>query len=154
MKEKTCCFTGHRMIDEADINAISQKVEVQMEQLMLLGVRQFCAGGALGFDTLCAKNVLKIKKKVPDITFTLVLPCKTQAQGWSKANQVEYQRMMNCADRILFTSEQYYPGCMHVRNRKLVELSAYCISYLRTNTGGTFYTVNYAKQQGLVVIDI
>lgn len=154
MKVKTCCFTGHRHMDEVNTPAILQKVETEMEKLMFLGVRQFCTGGALGFDTLCARAIMNLKKRYPCIIFTLVLPCKTQAHGWNKANQAEYQLIMNSADKVIFTSEEYHRGCMHVRNRKLVDLSTYCIAYLRTNAGGTFYTVNYAKQQGLVVVAI
>lgn len=45
-------------------------------------------------------------------------------------------------------------GCMHKRNRHLVDNSSACISYLTENKGGTFYTVNYAKSKGVEVINI
>ena len=43
---------------------------------------------------------------------------------------------------------------MHKRNRHLVDNSSICICYLTENSGGTFYTVNYAKKQGLTVINL
>ena len=49
---------------------------------------------------------------------------------------------------------KYTRGCMHKRNRHLVDNSSACISYLTENKGGTFYTVNYAKSKGVEVINI
>ena len=40
---------------------------------------------------------------------------------------------------------------MHQRNRALVDRSAFCICYLRTQTGGTAYTVRYAREKGLKI---
>lgn len=45
-------------------------------------------------------------------------------------------------------------GCMHRRNRHLVDNSGVCVCYLTRNSGGTAYTVNYAKKQGVNVFNI
>ena len=45
-------------------------------------------------------------------------------------------------------------GCMHVRNRHLVDFSSYCICYQTKETGGTAYTVNYAKENGLIIYNV
>lgn len=58
------------------------------------------------------------------------------------------------ADKVVYTSQEYTRGCMHKRNRHLVDNSSACISYLTENKGGTFYTVNYAKSKGIEVINI
>lgn len=58
------------------------------------------------------------------------------------------------ADKVVYTSQEYTRGCMHKRNRHLVDNSSACISYLTENKGGTFYTVNYAKSKGVEVINI
>ena len=44
--------------------------------------------------------------------------------------------------------------CMLKRNRHLVDGSSVCIAYLAQEKGGTAYTVNYAKEHGLTVLNI
>jgi len=40
------------------------------------------------------------------------------------------------------------------RNRYLADHSGVCLCYLTQTTGGTAYTVGYAKQKGLAVVNI
>ena len=65
-----------------------------------------------------------------------------------------YDDIKQKADKVVYTSQEYTRGCMHKRNRHLVDNSSACISYLTENKGGTFYTVNYAKSKGVEVINI
>ena len=76
MKNHTCCFTGHRIIPAEEYDLISAKLEATMVQLIHRGYQFFGAGGALGFDTLAAMSVLKLKKDYPHIKLILVLPCR------------------------------------------------------------------------------
>ena len=48
----------------------------------------------------------------------------------------------------------YYNGCMQKRNRHLVDCSSACICFLTKHEGGTAYTVDYAKQKGLYLINV
>lgn len=114
----------------------------------------FGAGGALGFDTIAAFAVLKLKERYPDIRLILVLPCFSQTRGWSQEDIEIYDDIKQKADKVVYTSQEYTRGCMHKRNRHLVDNSSACISYLTENKGGTFYTVNYAKSKGVEVINI
>ncbi len=118
------------------------------------GYRYFGCGGALGFDTLAAQTVLRLREIYPEIRLILVLPCRDQTRGWKQADVAEYDRIMKAADKVTYTSEQYYSGCMHKRNRHLVDNSSLCICYLTEQSGGTAYTVNYARSQGLKIINI
>ena len=118
------------------------------------GYRYFGCGGALGFDTLAAQTVLRLREIYPEIRLILVLPCRDQTRGWKQADVAEYDRIMKAADKVTYTSEQYYSGCMHKRNRHLVDYSSLCICYLTEASGGTAYTVNYAQSQGLKIINI
>ena len=90
----------------------------------------------------------------PEIRLILVLPCCNQTRGWKEADIAEYERIMKAADKVTYTSEQYYSGCMHKRNRHLVDNSSLCICYLTEPSGGTAYTVNYARTQGLKIINV
>jgi len=82
MKNQTCCFTGHRKIHKDEITELQKSLENELIKLIIQGVKYFAAGGALGFDTLAALAVLKLKKKFPHIKLILVLPHKEQTTRW------------------------------------------------------------------------
>lgn len=84
----------------------------------------------------------------------LVLPCKSQTSGWKQTDIDEYERIKAAADKVVYTSEVYYRGCMHKRNRHLMDNSSLCICYLMEDRGGTYYTVNYARENGLQIINL
>lgn len=154
MREKTCCFTGHRNISAEEYNKISTITEKIVESFIKKGYRYFGAGGALGFDTISALVILKLKKYYPDIRLILVLPCFNQTQGWSKDNIELYEKIRKKADKVVYTSQNYTSDCMHKRNRHLVDNSSLCICYLTENKGGTFYTVKYAREKGVAIVNV
>ena len=80
-------------------------------------------------------------------------PCKSQTSGWKQTDIDEYERIKAAADKVVYTSEVYYRGCMHKRNRHLMDNSSLCICYLMEDRGGTYYTVNYARENGLQIIN-
>ena len=57
-------------------------------------------------------------------------------------------------DKAAYTSEYDFRVCMQKRNRHLVDNSSRCICFLTEKTGGTFYTINYASNHGLTIINI
>ena len=154
MKEKTCCFTGHREIPERDYNLLKQKTKNAIVALIGKGVIYFGAGGARGFDTIAAETVLELKNDYPQIKLILVLPCPDQTKGWKEDDIRKYNIIKENADKVVFTADHYFNGCMHVRNRHLVDNSGYCICYLTKENGGTAFTVNYAKTKGLEIHNV
>lgn len=154
MRKQTCCFTGHRNIPRIQYRQIEETLEATIRDLTAKGVVYYGAGGALGFDTLAAQCVLRLKSELPQIRLILVLPCLSQTRGWKAHDQEVYESIKAHADKVVYTSQDYVRGCMHKRNRHLVDNSSICICYLTENSGGTFYTVNYAKKQGLTVINL
>lgn len=153
-REKTCCFTGHREIPFLKSAAIQKRLKKTLEDLIGKGYCYFGAGGALGFDTLAAQTVLELKSKYPQIRLILVLPCLSQADGWSDKDKAVYEDIKCRADKVVYTAQEYFGGCMHKRNRHLVDNSSVCVCYQVKENGGTAYTVNYAKQKGLEIINI
>ena len=154
MKSKTCCFTGHRAIPDEDEKRIKAHLKTVLEELINSGYCYFGSGGALGFDTLAALTVLELKKTYPHIKLILVLPCKNQTKSWSKENSQVYEYIKSKCDRYIYISKEYTKGCMHKRNRHLVDNSGFCVCYLTKDSGGTAYTVGYALKKGLQVINI
>ncbi len=154
MKEMTVCFTGHRDIPANQRQDILRALARTIGNLYLEGYRTFCTGGALGFDTLAAAVVLMLKKKKADVRLHLVLPCPDQTNGWKQIDTDMYDAIKNEADEISYAAPRYERGCMHARNRQLVDKSRVCVAYMHKATGGTAYTVAYAKRQNLRVINI
>lgn len=154
MKEFTCCFTGHRKIPPTQYDIIQCRLEGILIDLIHEGYRYFGAGGALGFDTMAASTVLKLQKEYPWIRLILVLPCRDQAQRWSATDQQLYEQIKRRANKVVYTSDCYTSACMFVRNRHLVDCSSVCVCYLTRPTGGTAYTVKYAQEKHLKIINL
>ena len=151
---QTCCFTGHRIIPSGEKETIRNLLETAIEKAIQDGYRFFRTGGALGFDTLAAQTVLTLKQQYPHIRLILVLPCVDQTTGWKQDDIDEYERIKSLADKVVYTSTEYTYGCMHKRNRHLVDNSSLCICYLTKVSGGTAYTVRYAESKKISVFNL
>lgn len=152
MKEKTCCFTGHRIIKEKEIDELKIRLEQEIINLIEKDVVFFVCGGALGFDTIAALTILKLKKVYKNIQLIMALPCKNQDKYWNEKDKIIYRNILSLADRIVYISDIYTRDCMLNRNRYMVNISYYCICYLRKNKSGTAYTISYAKNYNLKII--
>lgn len=154
MRGKTCCFTGHRNLTPQEEKEIDRRLAQTLIRFIQSGVRYFGAGGAIGFDTLAAQTVLKLRKQYPHIKLILVFPCLSQTRGWEDNDIKIYEEIKARADKVVYTSQEYTRGCMHKRNRHLVDHSGICVCYLRSSKGGTAYTVDYAQKNGVPVINL
>lgn len=155
MKEEyVCCFTGHRELDPRHTECLPLVLEKVIDKLVGRGVTEFRAGGALGFDTVAALKVLEKKRECGFVRLELFLPCRNQSDGWGNFNKQTYALIMQKADGVTYTSENYYNGCMQLRNRRLVDGSDFCVTYCNKKRGGTAYTVNYAQKKGVGIIDL
>ena len=151
---QTCCFTGHRELPPEEQAEIANRLECVISAQYQKGIRYDGAGGALGFDALAARTVIRLRESYPDMKLILVLPCLTQTRGWRPEDVAEYERIKAQADKVVYTAQQYTRGCMHRRNRHLVDNSGVCVCYLNRDSGGTAYTVRYAKEKGLEIVNL
>ena len=154
MRAKACCFTGHRSLSVAEKLKVAVRLRKAIKELVKQGIVFYGVGGALGFDTLAAQTVLDMKKEYPQLRLILVLPCEDQTRGWRSEDIAVYSDIKRRSDKVVYVSREYTPDCMHRRNRHLVDHSGTCICYLTRNSGGTAYTVDYARRKGLRVINI
>ena len=146
MKDKTCCFTGHRKLP-------TDELEKTVIGLIADGYRFFGTGGALGFDTVAAQTVIRLKDKYPKIRLILVLSAPTKQNFGTKmtAENTSVSRSWRIRRYML---PKNITTVVWQKNRHLVDNSSVCVAYLTQSGGGTAYTVEYANKHGLKIINI
>ena len=152
--ESTACFTGHRNLRQTDLPEIRSRVAGAISQAYENGYRAFLCGGARGFDTLAALEVLKFRSSHPDIRLIIAVPCSSQADRWTAEDRKVWQSVCDKADDVNILSDSYYNGCMQARNRYMVDASSLCLCYLVRFEGGTWSTVRYALHRGLLLMNL
>ncbi len=154
MKEKTCCFTGHRNLSDIDYEVLRSRTISAIQSLIDKGADTFICGGAIGFDMLSGLIITQLKEENKALKLILFLPHKNQDEFYDGKNKRLYEYIKNNADQIVYTSPDYYDGCLQFRNRCMVENSSYLVSYCTKNYGGSYYTSEYAKELNLDIINI
>ena len=154
MMDLTACFTGHRHLPPDKRDSVAAPLGRAIEEAYKNGYRRFMCGGALGFDTIAALQVLDSRKEHPDIKLILAIPCLDQAKRWSDHDRGIYDMISAQANEKIVLSPEYYQGCMQTRNRYMVDHSSLCICYLYSLHGGTAYTVRYAVSRDIPVINL
>ena len=153
MKEKTCCFFGHRTINETE--ELKSKLKEIIEKLIVdEKVDTFLFGSKSRFNSLCLELVTEIKEKHPHIKRIYV--------------RAEYPYINEQYTNYLFESyeDTYYPE--HIRssgraayverNYEMINKSNYCIVYYdepnapTTRKSGTKIALNYAVKKGKQII--
>ena len=145
-----CCFTGHRVLTDLDA-ALLDRV---LTNLMRNGCRRFLCGMAKGFDIAAAESVINLKKSFPEVELVACIPCEGQADRYNSCDRRRYCGVLQNCSQVVVLSENYYKGCMHARDRFMVDNSDIVLSYLRQKSGGTYYTVQYAEKKGLKIISL
>ncbi len=153
-KKKTCCFSGHRILPRESIEAIRKELSIVVDEYIKKGYNQFVSGGALGFDLMAARLVAEKRKSNSGIRLVMILPCRDQHIRWSRRDRMEYEEILALADDVEYVCESYCTGCMHLRNKVMVDNSQVLISYLTDCRGGTAYTVGYATEKEKEMINI
>lgn len=161
-RSSACCFTGHRPeklpwgADEADprCQALKQKLLDAVAAAYDEGMRHFICGMARGCDFYFAEAVVRLRGQHSDITLEAALPCPTQADGWPEADRLRWRRLLAVCDLETMVQDSYSPGCMHRRNRYMVDHSSLVIAVYGGAGGGTRRTLEYAIRQKIPFIDI
>ena len=153
MKENTCCFFGHRTINETD--ELRTKITEAVERLISdENVDTFLFGSKSEFDRLCLELVTKLKEKYPHVKRIYV--------------RAEYPFISDdYRSRLLrYYDETYYPEKLHgaghaayvERNYEMINNSKYCIVYYdeqkapAISKSGTKIALAYADRKGRKVI--
>lgn len=151
MENKVCAFSGHRNLNAGGFD--SALLDRVILDLIKTGTKKFLCGMAHGFDLAAAQSVLQYKERY-GVHLTACLPCANQSVTFSEKNRQIYNCVLEKCDEVITLSPEYHNGCMHERDRFMVDNSDVLVCYLRRNSGGTFYTVNYARRLGKKIIEL
>ena len=143
-----CAFTGHRDLGE---NFDYSALETQILKLVESGADTFLCGFAIGFDLTCAECVISLKEKY-NLKLVACIPCENQQKYFSRENKLRYERALELCDEKITLAPCYFNGCMQARDRFMVDGADIILAYLKKNSGGTYYTVNYAKKKEKEII--
>ena len=153
-REQTLFFTGHRDIYRTEGSDAFELLCATVRSFIEKGYKFFITGGALGFDTMAAEAIIKLRAEFPQIKLILMLPCKSQTAAWGAWQIRKYNETLRAADEVIYTSEDYSRECMFIRDRAMADASSVCIAYCKKQTGGTAYTVSYALKKGISVTNL
>ena len=153
-----CCFTGHRPgkleVEEGEIKRLLEKA---VDDAISKGYVTFITGMAMGTDIWAAEIILKRKKKNKK-NKKIHLVCALPHPGFESrrdfSEKTKFNRILLKADIVKEINDHYFPGCYQVRNQWMVDRSNLVIAVFNGEKGGTKNTIDYAKKNGVEVINV
>ena len=151
--DKTCCFIGHRTIEENE--ELKEQLLKTVERLICeQGVDTFLFGSKSGFDTLCLDLVSQIKERYPHIK-------RVYMRAEYPDIGEEYKRYLLQGYEDTFYPQKIRGAGKSVyveRNYQMIDSSRYCIFYydircLPTNRkSGAEIALEYARRKKKEII--
>ena len=153
MQERSCCFIGHRQINETE--ELKIRLRQAVEKLITdSNIDTFLFGSKSAFDSLCWEVVTDLKEKYPYIQRIYV--------------RAEFPYIhKDYTDYLLESYEQtYYPqkllgsgrAAYVQRNYEMINKSLFCVFYYNkdsfpaTRKSGTKIALGYAMKQGKEIV--
>ena len=129
--------------------------EAKVRELISQGYRYFGIGGAMGYDTIVAEMLFRLREReYPEIKIILVYPFDGFISRWSDSQQATYARLLPMYDKRVCVCKSASREAYLARDRHLVDYSSACIAYCTRQTGGTAYTIRYAAARGVPVFNV
>ncbi len=161
MRERTCCFSGHRPESlpdngnehSAGVYAIRAALYEKIDRAVEVGYTHFISGMSRGIDFWMAERVLSLREQNPTLSLEAAIPCDAQADRWSAEDQWRYGEILRRADRVTRVQREYSRDCFQKRNRYMVDSSSLLIAAWNGAPSGTGNCIRYARTQG-VKLDI
>lgn len=156
-QEQTCCLTGHRVIppgEEAKIMTRARNILLKL--IREKDVRFFGVGGAVGFDMLAAEFLIGLRDRQEQqlrIVSVLPWPGWRETEDWTDGLREREEKILLSSDKVVYVRPEYEKSVFLLRDRTLVDGSAYCVSYCNRPRTGTAYTVRYALRHGVKVFN-
>ena len=154
LMDKSCSFTGHRQIKKTHEQRILPLIDKAVAYAYDEGCRTFFCGGAVGFDTLAARSVVRFRINHPDVRLVLLLPCVNQDERWSEVQRAAYEFLLASADEVEYVSDEYTDARMKERNFRLANRADILIAYVGHNRSGSAQTARMADSMGKTVYNL
>ena len=127
-REHSCCFFGHRKIDETP--KLTENLKKTVESLIKeKGVTYFCFGSNSEFDSLCHKVVTDLKEKYPYIQRIYVRSAYPDITDSYKAYLLEDYEETYFPEKMRGAGKAAYVE----RNQEMVNQSYFCVVYFDEN---------------------
>ena len=153
MKERTCCFIGHRKIE--DTLELRTELYESIERLITdEKVDTFLFGSKSRFNDLCYELVTEIKEKYPHIKRVYVRAEYPNIDDSYKAYLLKYYEDTYYPEKMIGAGKAVYVE----RNCEMINNSRFCIVYcdedynLPNRKSGTEIALGYAVRQNKVII--
>ena len=165
-KEKSCCFFGHRKIDETA--ELKNNLRGIIENLIINeNVDTFFFGSKSQFDDLCHKIVTDLKEKSPHIKRIYVRSAFQHIPDWYEKSLLENNEGTYFPEHMENAGKASYVE----RNQEMINHSKFCVVYYDKNyfpprhknsrrdlfdyqpKSGTAFAYNYAERKGLKIIN-
>jgi predicted Rossmann fold nucleotide-binding protein DprA/Smf involved in DNA uptake len=145
--ERSVAITGTRSIGDAPVDRLAAAFEAYLRPFAEAKAH-FYVGGASGVDTAA----LQWLATNSEVALTVVVPCRIVDQPAGSAEVIERLRgTERLADVVEMGAPLLEKAAYHARNRWMVDRSDLVIGFPRGDEsvgGGTWYTLNYAAEQG------
>ena len=153
-RETTCCFSGHRSLPPETMAFVRQRTERAIRDLYSQGYKSFITGGALGYDTMVAVLLFQIRTEIPEIRVVLAYPYEGYNGSWTLQQWQEYRDRLLRYDEVVCVSEAPSKYAYWARDRYMVDRSSLCVGFCIDSASETGYTMEYARQKGVCVINL
>ncbi len=166
-KRYSCCFFGHRKINETPklLARLTREVELLITER---SVSVFYFGSKSEFDDLCHKTVTKLKEKYPHIQRVYVRPAFQHIPDWYTDSLLNRYEDTYFPQQIEKAGKASYVE----RNREMINKSDFCVVYFDENyvppkrkssrrdltdyqpKSGTAVAYNYAQKKKKKIINL
>lgn len=162
-KGKTVSFSGYRpekfsfilMDNQEAYLHLESRIRSEIIKAALDGYDTLLCGMARGFDLVCGNIAIQLKQDLVEWSnLRLIAVQPYRSHDFSGPWGIMHSLVMSRADKVVYSAEKYSRQVFHVRNRYLVDHSSRLICYYDGQAGGTDYTVKYAKNKGLQIINL
>ncbi len=148
----TVAFFGHRYIN------YSVQVEAALEEQIHRLLREkayvdFLVGRNGEFDQLVSSTVRRLKRtyRNDNSSLCLMLPYVTAEY---RNNQESFEGYYDSVEVSCEASKAHPKAALQVRNREMINRADLVICYIEHETGGAYQTIQYAKRNGKVVVNL
>ncbi len=155
MIANTCCFIGHRTIEET--NALKEKVYTCVEKMITeLHIDTFLFGSKSRFNDLCLEIVTVLKETYPHIQRVYVRAEFPVIDDDYKQYLLERYEDTYYPEKIVGAGKSVYVE----RNCEMIQNSRFCVVYFdekqlpKTRKSGTKTALTYARKHGKHIVKL